>query len=66
VEPAGTLFQSPLPGKLKILKSDDLENWDEMEVDYRGVARSARLASPDGVNVWVGTDTGMILKLVPE
>lgn len=62
VEPPGTLFHSPVPGKLKLLKSEDLEKWTEMEVDYRAVARRAYLAAPDGENVWVGTDTGMILK----
>jgi len=66
IEPPGTLFHSPVPGKLKILKSDDLVNWTEMSVDYRAVARRTNLASPDGENVWVATDTGMILKLSAE
>jgi beta-xylosidase len=63
IEPPGTLSHSPVPGKLKILKSDDLENWTEISVDYRAVARRAYLATPDGKSVWVATDTGMILKL---
>ncbi len=66
VEPPGTLFHSPVPGKLKILKSKDLENWTEMDVDYRAVARRASLAAPTPENVWVATDTGMILRLAPE
>lgn len=66
VEPPGTLFHSPVPGKLKILKSDDFENWAEMDVDYRAVARRAYLAAPNKENVWVATDTGMILKLASE
>jgi len=66
IEPPGTLFHSPVPGKLKMLKSDDLEDWTEMSVDYRAVARRACLATPDGKNVWVATDTGMILKLSSE
>jgi hypothetical protein len=66
IEPPGTLFHSPVPGKLKILKSEDLENWTEMDVDYRAVARRAFLAAPNGENVWVATDTGMILKLASE
>jgi photosystem II stability/assembly factor-like uncharacterized protein len=65
-EPSGTLFHSPVPGKLKILKSADLANWMEMDVDYRAVARRACLATPDGKTVWVATDTGMILKLSSE
>lgn len=66
IEPSGTLFHSPVPGKLKILKSEDLENWAEMDVDYRAVARRACLAAPNGENVWVATDTGMILKLASQ
>jgi photosystem II stability/assembly factor-like uncharacterized protein len=63
VEPTGTLFHSPVPGKLKVLKSEDLEKWTDMEVDYRAIARRACLAAADRANVWVATDTGMILKL---
>jgi hypothetical protein len=37
-----------------------------MDVDYRAVARRARLAASDPGNVWVATDTGMILKLAAE
>jgi hypothetical protein len=37
-----------------------------MEVDYRAVGRRAILAAPDAANLWVATDTGMILKLVQE
>lgn len=66
VEPPGTLFHSPVPGKLKMLKSEDTENWTDMDVDYRAVARRAVLSSSDPANVWVATDTGMILKLVAE
>lgn len=66
IEPPGKLLQSPIPGKLKILRSDDLSHWQEMEVDYRAVARRAFLAAPDAAHLWVATDTGMILKLVPE
>jgi hypothetical protein len=66
IEPAGTLFHSPVPGKLKLLRSEDFENWTEMDVDYRAVARRAWLAAPDPQNVWVATDTGMILKLASE
>ena len=66
IEPPGTLFHSPVPGKLKLLKSEDLENWTEMDVDYRAVARRACLAASNGENVWVATDTGMILKLTTQ
>ncbi len=66
IEPTGTLFHSPVPGKLKILKSDDLATWAEMSVDYRAVGRRACLATPGGKSVWVATDTGMILRLSSE
>jgi hypothetical protein len=65
-ETSGTIFRSPIPGKVKILTSQDLENWTEMTVDYRAVAHSAVIAGPDENHVWIGTDTGMILKLVAE
>jgi photosystem II stability/assembly factor-like uncharacterized protein len=59
----GKLQQTPIPGKLKMYKSTDLENWTEMEADYRATAAGALLAAPDADNVYVATDTGMILKL---
>jgi len=63
VEPPGRLASAPVPGKLKILTSDDLSQWTEMKVDYRAVAGAAVLAGPDADHVWVATDTGMILRL---
>jgi hypothetical protein len=66
IEPSGTLARSPVPGKLKILQSKDLSEWTEMGVDYRAVARRARLAASDPGHVWVATDTGMILQLDSE
>jgi hypothetical protein len=63
-ETEGTIYRSPIPGKLKVLRSDDLEHWDEMEVDYRAVAHRALIAGPDETHLWIATDTGMILKLV--
>jgi hypothetical protein len=65
-EPTGLVFRSPVPGKLKILKSSDLSHWQEAEVDYRALARRALLASAGAGHVWVATDTGMILKLVSD
>ncbi len=66
VEPPGDLPRSPVPGKLKILRSEDFTNWTEMQVDYRAVANRALLAAPAPGQLWVATDTGMILKLVSE
>jgi hypothetical protein len=62
-ETNGTIYRSPIPGKLRVLTSDDLENWTEMPVDYRAVAHRAMIAGPDEKHLWIATDTGMILKL---
>jgi photosystem II stability/assembly factor-like uncharacterized protein len=63
MEVPGRLRETPIPGKLKMYKSDDLQNWTEMQSDYRATATQALLSAPDPDNVWVATDTGMILKL---
>lgn len=65
-ETTGTIYRSPIPGKLKVLTSNDLEHWTEMPVDYRAVAHSAIIAGPDEGHVWLATDTGMILKLIAQ
>jgi hypothetical protein len=65
-QPPGSLHRSPVPGKLKVLASDDREHWSEMEVDYRAVAHQALIAGPDQDHLWIATDTGTILKLVAE
>jgi len=64
VEVQGQLKDLPIPGKLVMLVSQDLENWSEMPVDYRAVARRALLSGPDPAHLWVATDTGMILRRV--
>jgi len=59
----GTLRSAPIPGRVKILKTNDLASWVAMDVDYRAVAGKVILArSPEG-ECWAATDTGMILKL---
>src|ERR1700733_8010478 len=58
IEPPGNSTQVPIPGKLKILKSGNLQVWEEMEVDYRAVAQRAVIAAPDEQLMWVATDTG--------
>jgi photosystem II stability/assembly factor-like uncharacterized protein len=63
IEKVDKLLDSPVPGKLKIMRSDDWSNWQEMEVDYRATAHRAMLSAVDDRNIWVATDTGMILKL---
>lgn len=63
VEPPGRLPDAPVPGKLKMLVSDDLKWWRETEVDYRASARRAILAAAGPDHLWVATDTGMILKM---
>ncbi len=63
VEPAGELFWSPIPGRLKVLESTDFSHWSEMEVDYRASATRAAFGVFDAENIWAITDTGLILKL---
>ena len=63
VEPTGKMKTAAIPGKVKILESDDFSTWTDMPVDYKAVARSVVMAGPDADHVWVATDTGMILHL---
>lgn len=62
-QPSGLIAYSPVPGPVKVLRSDDLKTWTEMPVDYRAVARRVMLAAVDATHIWMATDTGMILKL---
>jgi hypothetical protein len=65
-EPPGKLARAPIPGKLKVMQSNDLKAWTDMDVDYRAVARRVVIAAHDQANVWLATDTGMILKLARD
>jgi len=51
------------PGKVQVLRSSDFTVWTEMAVDYKAVANRTMLAVVDEQNLWLATDTGMILKL---
>jgi len=66
---AGTTVQGKLrdviPGKVRVLSSDNYSAWKEMQVDYRAEGHRAILAVAGGAPLWVATDMGMILKLVP-
>jgi hypothetical protein len=59
----GVVRENPIPGKLKVLTSTDFLKWTEIPVDYRSEAHRAHLAIAEDRDVWVATDTGMILKL---
>ena len=72
---AGSLHASRirdiLPGKIQVFKGQartakfgDTDAWTPIEVDYRAVAKSALLAESGG-QMWMATDAGMILKLMP-
>jgi hypothetical protein len=63
IESPGRLRRSPVPGKLVILQSDNLEDWTPMDVDYRAVAQRATFAAADAEHIWLATDAGMILAL---
>lgn len=62
VEPVGKLHQLPVPGRVHVLSSGDARTWTEMNVDYRANAQNIVMAGA-GNDVWMATDTGMILKL---
>ena len=62
-ENPGKSHLSPIPGKVHILQSHDLENWTEMPVDYRAVANRVILASSGKGDFWAATDTGSVLRL---
>jgi photosystem II stability/assembly factor-like uncharacterized protein len=62
----GMVRDNPIPGKLKVLTSTDFAKWTEIPVDYRAEAHRAYLAIAEDREVWVATDTGMILKLQNE
>lgn len=68
---AGTValgrMRNLVEGRVQVLTSRDSKTYQAMAVDYRASANRVTLACPDGQNVWMATDTGMILKLVrPE
>ncbi len=62
-EVTGRIRQTPVPGKVKILRSKDLKAWEPLTVDYRALGRRVTLAIAEEDGVWAATDTGMILKL---
>jgi hypothetical protein len=64
VQPAG-LLRSVVPAKVRIFRSVDRVTWTEMPVDYRVVATRAIFASSGASGLWLATDTGMLLTLVP-
>jgi hypothetical protein len=63
IETAQALPNSPVPGKLKMIRTSDFSVWEEMEVDYRASGTRAMLAASGEADVWVATDSGAILKL---
>jgi photosystem II stability/assembly factor-like uncharacterized protein len=60
IERKGQMGHLPIPGRLRIYESLDLLKWGEMDVDYKAVANSVKLATGDAR--FAVTDTGMILK----
>jgi len=66
VEVPGQL-RSVVPGKVQVLRSrgTDYTAWAKLDVDYRATANNVVFSATDDRNVWLATDNGMILKLVP-
>lgn len=65
IELMGQANDVPIPGKLKMSSSPNQSGWVEEKTDYRAAARRPLIAAGDANNVWVATDTGMILKRLP-
>lgn len=63
VQLPGLLRGAPIPGRLRIFHSTDLDRWYEMKVDYRAEGSRAILAAPSAEELWAATDTGCILRL---
>ncbi|MEO5925070.1 MAG: YCF48-related protein [Bryobacteraceae bacterium] len=54
-----------LPGKIHVLESTDLMEWNEIKVDYRATGAEPILAGPDPEHLFLATDSGMILRFIP-
>jgi photosystem II stability/assembly factor-like uncharacterized protein len=56
-------LRSLIPGRVRVLKSRDFSTWTDIEVDYRAVANRTIMAAAGDRDIWLATDSGMILKL---
>jgi hypothetical protein len=65
-QPPGKIARSPVPGKVQVFRSgSDLKIWTDVAVDYRAVATHVSITVSPANSVWLATDQGMILQLVP-
>jgi hypothetical protein len=74
IESKAIVRENPIPGKLKVIRLTGVQTeggeakFEEMPVDYRASAHRVTIASAPSAslepNIWIATDTGMILKLV--
>lgn len=65
VETLGNLGSVPIPGKVKVMRSRDLQNWEEMPVDYRATAARVTFSGLGDKDIRLATDSGIILRLTP-
>jgi hypothetical protein len=56
-------LRSLVPGRVKVLRSRDLSIWTDLDVDYRAVANRTTMSAAGDHDIWLATDSGMILKL---
>jgi photosystem II stability/assembly factor-like uncharacterized protein len=54
-----------ISGRVHVLTSSDWRSWAELPVDYRARGTSVVLSGPDASHLFLATDEGMILRLVP-
>jgi hypothetical protein len=64
VQRSGESSQPMLPGAVHVYRSKDSEHWEEMPVDYKASAQRVMLSVSGPDNLWLATDSGMILRWV--
>jgi hypothetical protein len=64
IQPSG-LVPNLIPVKVNVVRSSDHASWNDMPVDYRAVARRTMFASGGKSELWLATDTGMLLSCAP-
>lgn len=66
VEPVGRRARLPVPGRVRIMRSRNLRDWEEAEVDYRAFGRRVTMAEACGRKLWLASDGGIVLERVEE
>lgn len=62
----GRVLNLPVPGKLRMFSGPDFERLERDGIDYRAIARRVTFAVTPAGEIFLGTDTGMILRPVKK